>query len=240
MATYQDFANYCESELNLHQQLIVNNRKDPNEEFYKSLPLCIIDAVFSIGVKYKSAEKATAHFIDHFNLDVSRTYPIQKEYTVNDFIHDMNSFSSFDEAAVSGFNNRQRTSSRNGILKAEACFRVAEVFQKHNVDTLKDFNNYTNTTALDRDILAVKGQGSGIMLRYLHMLAGRSDEVKPDRHVVNFIQNVFPHLSMSPKYHDAIKQTMHETVHLLQSKYPTLTERFLDVLIWEYMRNKKT
>ena len=46
------FVTYCENTLDLHQKLIVNKETDPNETFYKSLPLCIIDAVFSIGIKY--------------------------------------------------------------------------------------------------------------------------------------------------------------------------------------------
>lgn len=230
------FISYCETELDLQNRLILNKERDPNESFYKSLPVCIIDAVFSIGVKYKSVEKAEKSFFEHFNLTISRTLPIANEYTINDFIRDMNTFASFADAAVIGFNNRQRTSSVNGILKAEACYRVAEVFKKHSINTLEDFNKYANKPMLDADILKVKGQSSGIMLKYLYMLAGKSDEIKPDRHMVNFMRKVFPHLTMSPKDHPEIKKIIEETVLELKPKYPQLTERFLDVLIWDHMR----
>lgn len=235
-ATISTFADYCEAELALHQQLIVKERKDPNETFYKSLPICIIDAVFSIGVNYQSVERATSAFMRHFGLNISRTKPADDEYTIGNFIRDMDTFSSFEEAAGVGFSNRQRTSSVNGILKAEACYRVAQVFQKHGIDTLEDFNTYTNQPALDADILQVKGQGSGIMLKYLYMLAGKADEVKPDRHMVNFMKRIFPELTMAAKDHGQIKKIMEETVLALKPKYPQLTARFLDYLVWEHMR----
>lgn len=230
------FISYCETELDLYDKLIVKKLTDPNETFYKSLPICIIDAVFSIGVKYQSVEKAEKSFFEHFTLNISRTYPVFNEYTINDFIRDMDTFDSYEDAAKIGFNNRQRTSSVNGILKAEACYRVAEVFKKHNINTLEDFNKYTNKPLLDTDILKVRGQSSGIMLKYLYMLAGNANEVKPDRHMVNFMKKVFPHLTMSPKDHPGIKKIITETVLGLKPKYPQLTERFLDVLIWDHMR----
>ena len=230
-----DFVNYCEAELELHEKLIVQGKKDPNETFYKSLPICIMDAVFSIGVNYKSVEKATNTFMKHFNLKIPRTYPVDNEYTICDFLQDMDTFASFEEAAKMGFNNRQRTSSVNGILKAEACYRVAEVFKKHDINTLAEFNAYQNKPALDADILKVKGQSSGIMLKYLYMLAGKADEVKPDRHMVNFMRQVFPELTMATKDHNEIKKIMQETVSALKPKYPQLTARFLDYLVWEHM-----
>jgi hypothetical protein len=150
----------------------------------------------------------------------------------------MNKFSSFDEAATTGFKNKQRTSSRNGILKAEACYRVAKVFKSHDINTLEDFRNYTNKPALDKDILKVRGQSSGIMLKYLYMLAGDSKEAKPDRHMANFIRGIYPHISMATKHHDEIKTIMKDAVASLQTTYPNLTVRFLDYLIWEHMKNK--
>ena len=86
-----DFVTYCEKELDLCNQL--KTKTDPNETFYKSLPLCIIDAVFSIGVKYKSVMKAEENFISYFNLNIDREYPLKnKEYTVGQFIEDMDKF----------------------------------------------------------------------------------------------------------------------------------------------------
>ena len=35
--------------------------------FYQSLPLCVIDAVYSIGVRYSSTEATVQRFCEHFN-----------------------------------------------------------------------------------------------------------------------------------------------------------------------------
>ena len=147
----------------------------------------------------------------------------------------------FTSTATTGkiaFHDRHRTSSKNGILKAEACYLVAKVFEKHRIDTLNDFSKYANKSDLDADILEVKGQGSGIMLKYLYMLAGKSDEIKPDRHMINYVKSVFPGIKGEKDYPEIIK-IIKEAVRQLKGKYPMLTERFLDVLIWDYMRSQK-
>ena len=41
-----NFVAYCEKELELYNKLVVKKVTDPNETFYKSLPLCIIDTLF--------------------------------------------------------------------------------------------------------------------------------------------------------------------------------------------------
>jgi len=233
-----EFIEYCEKELDLYNRLIVNKEKDPNDSFYKSLPMCIIDAVFSIGVKYKHVEKAERAFIKYFNLKISKKYPIVNEYTIDDFLKNMNTFSTMEEAAKKGFQNRQKTSTNNGILKAEACKLVAEVFKKHGINTLKDFNEYSDKKTLDDDIRQVKGQSSGIMLKYLYMLAGKTDEIKPDRHMIGFVKRFFKEIQ-SDKQYDEIINIIKITVEKLKPKYPMLTERYLDVLIWSYMSSEK-
>ena len=40
--------------------------------FYQSLLLCVIDVVFSIGVRYSSTEATMRHFREHFKLTLSR------------------------------------------------------------------------------------------------------------------------------------------------------------------------
>ena len=238
MNNLTNFISICETELDLYQKLVVDKKTDPNLTFYKSLPLCIIDAVFSIGVKYTSVMKAEDNFISYFKLNIPRTHPVNNEYTIDNFISDMDSVGSFEKAATEVFKNSQRTSSRNGILKAEACYLVAKVFQKHKINTLNNFNNYTNKLTLDADIISVKGQQSGIMLKYLYMLAGDSNLIKPDRHMARFINKEFPNLTMDAKDHAAIKNIIELTVSVLSTKYPNLTPRFLDYLIWEDMKNK--
>ena len=100
MNNLTNFISICETELDLYQKLVIEKKTDPNLTFYKSLPLCIIDAVFSIGVKYTSVMKAEENFISYFKLDIPRTYPVKCEYTVNDFISHMDSIGSFEKARI--------------------------------------------------------------------------------------------------------------------------------------------
>ena len=226
MSDTKMFVEVCEKNLNLLQE-------DPNLTFYKSLPLCILDAVFSIGVHYSSVINVEKNYIDFFKLSISRSSE-ENEHTVADFLKNIDTCTSIEEFASKVLHNSQRTSSQNGILKAEACRLVAEIFKKHNINTLRNFRNCSDKEALDRDILAVPGQGSGIMLKYLYMLAGDSDTCKPDRHVTNFIKGVCPDIIS----HEEIQELMVSAVETLKEKYPLMTVRLLDFAIWAYQRDK--
>ena len=48
-------------------------------------------------------------------------------------------FKSIDEFTDIVLKNHQRTSSRNGILKSEAVYEIAKIFQKYKINTLADF-----------------------------------------------------------------------------------------------------
>ena len=224
---YEMFADYCEKVLQIDPA-----RKDPNDHFYKSLPLCVMDAVFSIGVRYSTVEKTTSAYIEHFGLSIPRDVTPSKEHTTSDFLDNIKKSPSIEHFAEGVLHNKQRTSSRNGILKAEACRQIAEILRKHAVETLSDFIHYSDRDSLDKEILAVKGQSSGIMLRYLYMLAGEKNLIKPDRHVERFIRSQFPKATTQQDLQDMISNA----ATILKKTYPEMTPRFLDCLIWEYQR----
>lgn len=46
----------------------LKDRGDPFKDFYKSLPICILDAVFSIGVRYTSVVNVVNSYIGTFDL----------------------------------------------------------------------------------------------------------------------------------------------------------------------------
>ena len=227
--TIKNFADYCE------RKLSIAGKSDPNLDFYKSLPLCILDAVYSIGVKYSSTAKVTERYIEYYDLDISRSFAGANEHTIKDFLKNIKDAGGAKEFAEKVVHNRQRTSSRNGILKAEACELVAKVFESHGINTLSDFNNYDNKDALDKDILAVHGQSSGVMLRYLYMLSGDDKRIKPDRMIQRFVEGFDPLI----KNHDELQELVSRASEVLKSNYPSMTPRFLDHIIWEYQKNIK-
>ncbi len=54
---YKILAEHCEA------VLLLNNTKLPEEFYYQSLSLCVLDAVFSIGVKYSNVQNVISNFI---------------------------------------------------------------------------------------------------------------------------------------------------------------------------------
>lgn len=226
--TIKNFADYCE------RKLSIAGKSDPNLDFYKSLPLCILDAVYSIGVKYSSTAKVTERYIKHYELDISRDVAGSNEHTIRDFLKNINDAGGAKEFAEKVVHNRQRTSSRNGILKAEACVLVAKVFESHGINTLSDFNNYDKKDELDKDILAVHGQSSGVMLKYLKMLCGNNNLIKPDRMVKRFVAVFSSTITSDEDLQELVSRAATEVLKL---KYPNMKPRLLDYLIWEYQKN---
>ena len=132
--------------------------------------------------------------------------------------------------------NLQRTSTKNGILKAEAVLEVLKVLDKHDIQDVNHFRNLDSTKQeeVDKEILAVKGQGSGIMLKYLYMLVGNDDVCKPDRMLHRFITNI----SGRKMLDDELQRVMANACEILSKEYPTLTVRTLDNQIWQYQKNQ--
>ena len=226
--TIKNFADYCEKKLS------IAGKTDPNLDFYKSLPICILDAVYSIGVKYSSTSKVTERYIKHFDLNISRSAADENEHTVKDFLNNIKEAGGAKAFAEEVVHNRQRTSSRNGILKAEACELVAKVFESHGINTLSDFENYHKKDELDKDILSVHGQSSGVMLKYLKMLCGNNNLIKPDRMVKRFVAGFSSTITSDEDLQELVSRAATEVLKL---KYPNMKPRLLDYLIWEYQKN---
>ena len=78
------------------------------------------------------------------------------------------------------------------------------------------------------------GQSSAISLRYLYMLAGIKDYIRPDRMILRFIESA---IGKTPSIENATALIV-DTCDLFKTKYPSLTPRLLDNIIWKYQRNQ--
>jgi hypothetical protein len=207
---------------------------------YNCLPLCVIDAVWSIGVRYGGVENVVARYCTHHGLhdDIAR----QRHY-VRDLVSDMRD-RGFCWYAERVFQNAQRTSTRNGILKAEAVFRFAAALDKYGMDTMRDVPRITwyedlreeRRKSYAAEILSIPGQRSGISLSYFFMLTGSPGLVKPDRMVGGFL-------------HDAIERWVSDedaqriisyASRLLNVEFPNLTPRALDHEIWLHQSGRSS
>lgn len=229
--TYQEVAALCKAKLDLAHAAA-------SDDWYQSLPLCVIDTVFSIGAHYTSTLNTVVRFSTYLGLKCFTTDkrpPIEEQFSISAFIqyyatHDIQFL------AQNVYQNNQRTSTRSGILKAEAALRWSQVLQNYKVDYLQDIDTVVGDPAFEADIQRIPGHGSGVSLRYFYILTGSTDYVKPDRMIVRFIQ-----AATGRSVNGAEAQTsIVEACRILQQDYPALTPALLDHLIWQYQRAQST
>ena len=173
------------------QNIKIENYKLDPEFYYQSLPLCVIDSVYSIGVKYEIVRKTVKNFCEYNNISVFRqnidSIPEQNsQFSVTDFINTFGK-TDYEELANSIFKNRQRTSSKSGILKAEAVVHFLNELSNEGINYFQDLENIS--TSFETKIKQIRGQKSGISLQYFYMLAGNDRLIKPDRMVVRYIES---------------------------------------------------
>ncbi|WP_375552590.1 hypothetical protein [Rhodophyticola porphyridii] len=161
-----------------------------DEYRYASLPLCVVDAVFSIGVRYTSTQKVVSKLCDYTGwtrFALSRESRGVGQNGLPDLI------ALFDNLGIEGmadtvFQNRQRTSSRSGILKSEAVLLYCRALTEAGIISFSDFDQERREYA-EAMILGLPGQSSGIAFDYFMMLAGDNNLIKPDRMVQRYVGN---------------------------------------------------
>ncbi len=225
-------AEFCKKELKL------GNAGLSDEYYYQSLPYCVIDAVYSIGVKYSSTRDVVIKYCKFFKLQRIRQNrgiipgrDIQE--SIQNLIEKIKSIG-IEEFTEKIFDNRQRTSPRNGILKSEAVYKFAEVLERYNVNYFQDIQEITNNIDFKNEIKCIPGQKSGISLDYFFMLAGSDDLIKPDRMILGFIGDILQRQVGLNDAHICLQRVCEK----LKVTYPNLTPRLLDYVIWNYQRER--
>ncbi|MGK0256986.1 MAG: hypothetical protein ACI96M_000414 [Candidatus Azotimanducaceae bacterium] len=227
------FADYCERVLNLGEARLSASY------YYHDLHSCIVDAVFSIGANYTSTENAVRHCCESLN---SRPVfrPIGTDYvntadqmSIRDFLGTLEEKKQQGQiTAETVFQNRQRTSTRNGICKSEAVELFARVLLDFGVNYFQDIAQVNDPDNLEAAIREIKGQTSGISFRYFLMLAGDDQQVKPDRMVMRFIEDALGHSVTT----DAAVEMVQGAADLLSARYNQIAPRTLDHEIWKHTR----
>ena len=240
MPSYSDYhlvsdnitlADYLESQFDLDKIEL------PKEYFYSCLPLCLLDAIYSIGVTYTSTYNVVIKYCKKYNIQQYRQSdafpPADKQHTISQLIENIEETGVLDFARYV-VENEQRTSSKNGILKSEAVLNCAKIMQKNGIETLQDFTEKFNES-IAKKYQTVKGQGSGIYLAYLKMLCGDSSLLKPDRHIIRFLNGFF---SREVKPVEAQKMIA-EAAEYLKKKHRNINVRSIDYQIWAHMSHLK-
>lgn len=198
---------------------------------YSTLALCVLDAVYSMGVHYESTVRTVQDFCRWAGWEAALD-KAPREYRVSEFIALLESYTS-EQMAEQIYNNRQRTSTRNGILKAEAVLRFVRVLRQFGIDTYADLAGNPNDDALEEAVRAIPGQTSGVCYSYFRMLAGNNDGVKEDRMVLRFIGEALGRPIIQTEEAAVLVRA---AASRLQNEYRWLTAKVLDYLIWKYQR----
>ncbi len=235
MITNQDshtIAQFCKSQLSLATAQL------SDEYYYQSLPLCVIDAVFSIGVNYTSTRNVVIRFCERFGIDrISKNRnsrpDITEQLSIQEFL-DIYQEYGVSRMAEEIYCNRQRTSTHNGILKSEAVLKFSQVLESHHCNYFQDVSAVIGKQSFEDQIQQIPGQRSGIALKYFYMLAGSDNYIKPDRMIARFIYSALNRKLNVEESHAVIL----EAHKILVQEYPFLTLRVLDHAIWNYQRAK--
>ncbi len=220
------------------RELQLESAKLGDEYFYQSLPLCVIDTVFSINNRYNTVQNVIARYCKHQQLRQRRLDtalpPANHQQSLTDFCS-LNEKIGIEGMTAEVYENRQRTSPRNGILKSDATYQFAKCLFDQGVNYFQDLSKILDNAPFDRSILRISGQKSGLSLTYFWMLAGDESLIKPDRMILKYIGRVL---------NRAVTRT--EAINLLQlvslnlhSTYPFLTPRLLDHEIWKFQKDSK-
>lgn len=210
-----------------------------DEYYYNSLTFCIIDAVFSIGVNYIAVQNTVRKYCNYYDLKIFRNphtsnFPEhEQQETIISFIKKI------EEMGVNDFTdtvlqNRQRTSTRSGILKTEASLRFAKALAAHKIDTFKDISKVQIDISIEKKIREIPGQKSGISFKYFLMLAGDIDLIKPDRMIIRYIENI----TQTKIREEQIIEIIKKAAAVLQQEFPNITARSLDHEIWKFQRQQ--
>lgn len=210
--------------------------------FYAHVGHCVVDAVYSIGARYDSTREVPKRYAAHQGLTVYRPVSVRpglpsvtEQQPLSEFV---SSLSAYSDAALAQqvFGNAQRTSTRSGILKAEAVRRFAQVLVAHGIHTFQDCDALLQNVSLQAriftDIQQIPGQGSSLSWDYFLMLAGGPDGVKADRMILRWLNRA---LGYTPERAEAIA-LVRGLAKVLKAQGVDTHARHLDHCIWNAER----
>lgn len=220
----EKFVEYCKK--NYGEELGV---ADERSYCYRSLPICIVDCVYSLRARYNSV-----------------TIPIVERYA-NAFLNG-DKTSTNDDDNLTGFiknltipsleNFADNIAKNHQILgrvpKENVCLNIAETLRGLGIETFEDFQNYPSKEKLADAIKSVKGMGNA-GVNYLFMLTGDDDKSKPDVHIHHCMNEACGE-DVSDK---ECQEIIEEASSILKQDYPNLTVRKLDGVIWRDFSSKK-
>lgn len=208
--------------------------------YYSCVALCALDAVFSIRTRYEPVVINLLHRfcaqyrINHLFAPNPHQMPVRdQQLTLSELRRRMMGVTGGALSEI--LQNRQRTSTRNGILKAEAFMRYLDVMNDYHIDTYQDLNEVVRERpGFEGRLRQIPGQN--VSVDYFFMLAGNENAVKVDTHIRRFAEG-----AIGRDLNDQeIRQLFADAVTFYRRNgYPTMTARHLDHIVWSWQKGQE-
>ena len=224
----------------INQKIDVAKLSWPEEYCYPHLIMCVLDAIFSIYSTYDPTVKnVVSRYCEHYNvprpkINKGEFLPPEDQEPISEFIARVEAMGwpihiapFFMAAEV--LKNSQLTSTTNGILKAEAVYKVALILKRYGVEYFQDVPKIRNNQMFESEFLEIPGQKSGISLSYFWMLSGDENLVKPDRWLIKFLKEA---LGRGVSLEDVTNLVV-QAANILN-----VPPALLDYGIWSYQRKE--
>ena len=219
-----EFVKYCERNYGAELAEV-----DERAYCYNSLPICIVDCVYSLRARYNSVTVPIVERYAAEYLGGDKSAADDRD-TITDFIQHLTEMG-LEKFADNIAKNHQVI---GGVPKAKVCLDIAETLRKHGVETLRDFQEYPSKIELAEAIKSIKGMGNA-GVTYLFMLTGDNSRSKPDVHIHRCIAE-----ACGEDVSDAeCQQIIEEATDILKETYPNLAVRKLDGAIWGDFSSRK-
>lgn len=219
-----EFVEYCERNYGAELAEV-----DERAYCYNSLPICIVDCVYSLRARYNSVTVPIVERYAAEYLGRDKSAADDKD-TITDFIRHLTEMD-LENFADNVAENHQVI---GGVPKAKVCLDIAETLQRLGIETLRDFQEYPSKMGLAEAIKSVKGMGNA-GVNYLFMLTGDDSRSKPDVHIHHCIAE-----ACGEDVSDVeCQQIIEEATNILKETYPNLTVRKLDGAIWGDFSSRK-
>ena len=207
------------------QNFEIKEANIPNK--YNSLPVCILDDIFSLRAKYETMTlKVVQRFANYFlKGDLSAS-----GYRLEDFIRDIDSLGS-KKISFEILKNMQMISNRQ---KLDVCYEIARKLILLDIHDIEGFRNYHSDEILEIVLRSVKGVGDAAV-NYLFMLAGDENRVKPDVHIH---RSLFDALGYEVS-NEECQIIFREAANELKKQYPFVTPAKLDNIVWKHYSGAK-
>jgi hypothetical protein len=205
--------------------------------YWASMPLCIIDSVWSIRSNY---ETTVCPLVRRFAKSNTPPWdgadhsipPTDGGPTVRNLVETIEGRLKKGHTYETLFANRQRTSSRSGILKADAVHRFANALLRAGINQPGDLRDVARLRKAETLVREIPGQGTGITFTYFLMLSGEGMFVKSDTHIRRFVSDGLGVPWSNLVSADRAARLLSEAARRFAVNFPGLTPAKLDHAVW--------